>query len=241
MRTSKYRMRTIVPAIAVVVVLVGLALGGWVLSVAPAAKAEAPAAPISSAADQSYTVTAVPGYSFQESATELQPNATVSLTFVNADTLSHTYTLIAVQGKVIPSSYSPSQLIAYEKQWGAIVWVNASGTGTYPATFQAPAKGWYEFVCMEEGHFGFGMYGFIAFGEPLPANLTVSAPNVGAGWPVYVITGTIVSLVIVTIVLGFVVGGRKGAKHEMPPERLGYPESPPEAPPLPAEAPKPPG
>ncbi|MFZ0699312.1 MAG: hypothetical protein WAN74_03875 [Thermoplasmata archaeon] len=241
MRTSKVRLRTVVPAIAIVVIMVGLALGGWVISTAPSAKAESPGPSIAPAGGQSYTVTAVPGYAFQESTTELQPNTTVSISFVNADVIAHTYTLIAVQGKVIPTSYSPSQLATYESQWGAIVWINATGTGTYPATFQAPAIGWYEFVCMEPGHFQQAMYGFIAFGMSLPSNLTVTSPNVGAGWPVYVITATIVSLVIITIVLGFVVGGRKGAKHEMPPERLGYPESPPSAPPLPPESPKPPG
>lgn len=241
MRTPKYCLRTVLPAIALVVLLVGLAVGGWMLSTAPAARAETSTPAISPTGAQSYTVTAVPGYSFQESTTQLQPNTTVTLSFVNADTLAHTYTLIAAQGKVIPASYSPSQLADYEKQYGAVVWINATGTGVYPATFHAPAKGWYEFVCMQPGHFQFGMYGFIAFGMPLPANLTVSSPNVGAGWPVYVITGIIVSLVIITIVLGFVVGSRKGAKHEMPPERLGYPEQPPAAPPLSPESPKPPG
>lgn len=241
MRTPRFRLQTVVPALAVVAIMVALALGGWVLSTAPVAKADAPTPSVTSPAAQSYTVTAVPGYSFQESTTELQPNTTVSLSFVNADVIAHTYTLIAAQGKVIPTSYSPAQLSAYEKQWGAIVWVNATGTGSYPSTFQAPAKGWYEFVCMEPGHFQQAMYGFIAFGMALPSNLTVSSPNVGAGWPVYVITATIVTLVIITIVLGFVVGGRKGAKHEMPPERLGYPESPPATAPLPPNRPRSPG
>ncbi len=240
MRTSKFRLRTVVPAVALVTILVGLAIGGGVVWSAPSAKAEVPGPANPATSTQTYTVTAVPGYAFQESTTQLQPNTTVSISFVNADVIAHTYTLIAAQGKVIPTSYSPSQLNAYESQWGAIVWINATGTGTYPATFQAPAKGWYEFVCMEPGHFQQAMYGFIAFGMALPSNLTVSSPNVGAGWPVYVITGTIVTLVIITIVLGFVVGGRKGAQHEMPPERLGYPESPPAAPPLPPEGPKPP-
>lgn len=241
MRTPKYRVLTVVPALAVVLLVVGLAVGGWMLSAVPGAQAEGSTPSVSQSATQTYQVSAVPGYSFQESTTELQPNSTVSLSFVNADSISHTYTLIAVQGKVIPTSYSPSQLTTYEQKWGSIVWVNGTGTGTYPATFPAPPKGWYEFVCMESGHFQEGMYGFIAFGEPLPSNLTVTTPNVGAGWPVYVISGTIVSLVIITIVLGFVIGGRKGAKHEMPPERLGYPESTPAAPPLPPQSPKPPG
>ncbi len=229
MRTSKYRMRTVVPALALVVVLTGLAAGGWIISGAPVAKAAVPPPAVAPQGSQAYTVTAVPNYQFQQSTTELEPNTTVALTFVNADTLAHTYTLIAAQGKVIPTTYSPAQLAAYEQQYGAIVWVNASSQGQYAATFQAPAKGWYEFVCMQPGHFQSAMYGFIAFGEPLPSNLTVTSPDINAGWPVYVITATIVSLVIITIVLGFGVGRRKGSMHEMPPERLGYPEHPPEA------------
>jgi len=241
MRTPKYCMRTVVPALALVVVMVGLAAGAGTMVGAPVARA-ASAPVVAPAGSQPYTVTAVPNYQFTSSTTELQLNTTVALTFVNADTFAHTYTLIAAQGKVIPTSYSPAQLVAYEQKYGAIVWVNASSQGTYPATFPAPAKGWYEFVCMEPGHFQYAMYGFIAFGEPLPGNLTVSSPDISAGWPVFVITGTIVSLVIITIVLGFVVGRRKGSTHEMPPERLGYPEAPPEtASPLPPDGPRPPG
>jgi len=68
------------------------------------------------------------------------------------------------------------------------------------------------------------MYGFIAFGIALPSNLSVTVPYDGAGAAVFIIVGTIVSLTVVAIVLGFVVGRRRGASEEMPPERLGYPE-----------------
>ena len=50
------------------------------------------------------------------------------------------------------------------------------------------------------------------------------------------------ALTVIAIVLGFVVGRRKGSEFEMPPERLGYPE--PSAPsagaPLPPTPPHPP-
>jgi len=80
------------------------------------------------------------------------------------------------------------------------------------------------------------MYGFIAFGEPLPSNLTVSAASVGPGEAVFIIVGTIVALTVIAIVLGFVVGRRRGSSEEMPPERLGYPE-----PLVPSEPALPPG
>ena len=97
----------------------------------------------------------------------------------------------------------------------------------------------YEFVCTEPGHFTNGMYGFIAFGENLPGNLTVSATSTDPGAAVFIIVGTIVSLVVIALVLGFVVGRRRGSVYEMPPQRLGYPEpeSPgaEKSPPLPPE------
>jgi len=52
----------------------------------------------------------------------------------------------------------------------------------------------------------------------------VSTSAQGPGAALFIIIGTIVSLVVIALVLGFVVGRRKGAEHEMPPERLGYPE-----------------
>ncbi|MCI4365916.1 MAG: hypothetical protein L3K10_07675, partial [Thermoplasmata archaeon] len=58
------------------------------------------------------------------------------------------------------------------------------------------------------------------------------------GSAVFIIVGTIVVLTVIAIVLGFVVGRRRGAVHEMPPERLGYPE--PRLPTEPAPPPRPP-
>jgi hypothetical protein len=113
--------------------------------------------------------------------------------------------------------------------------VNVTGSGDQAhASFTSPGPGWYEFVCLEPGHFQEGMYGYIAFGMALPTNLTPASVNTGPGIAVFIISGTIVALVLVAIVLGFVVGQRKGSKFEMPPERLGYPEPP--APPPPPSA-----
>ncbi len=153
---------------------------------------------------------------------------TVTVMFTDADTSPHTFTIYGRQGVALsnPSSISPTELnkLVYGSGIPPLVNLNLTGTDTTTATLTVAAPGWYEFVCMEPGHFQAGMYGFIAFGEALPANLTVSAPSTGPGAAVFIIVGTVVSLVVIAIVLGFVVGRRRGSEFEMPPERLGYPE-----------------
>jgi plastocyanin len=150
-------------------------------------------------------------------------NATVNLTFSNDDSSGndHTFTILNRSGWVIPKSADVASLLT---TYGSLVWVNASQGQTKTVAFHAPATGWYEFVCAVPGHFQAGMFGFIAFGEALPANLTVGALNQGPGLPVFIIVGTIVGLTVIAIVLGFAVGRRHGSVHEMAPERLGYPE-----------------
>ena len=184
-------------------------------------------------------VTGEDSYSFVPNTFEQLPtNATIKVAFTDAGVLAHTFSILDREGWVIPSTADLPQLVS---TYGLLVGANASGPGTVPATFTSPGPGWYEFVCLESGHFQSGMYGFVAFGENLPANLTVSAPSMAAGAAVFIIVGTISALVVVAIVLGFVVGRRRGSEFEMPPERLGYPEPstlPPSEPALPGGPPK---
>jgi plastocyanin len=164
-------------------------------------------------------------------------NTSINVTFTNGDTISHTLTISSRQGWVIPSTYTPDQLTSFFDTYKPMINLQATNPGTYTGNFTAPVTpGWYEFVCNESGHFQEGMYGFIAFGEPLPSNLSVGVASVGPGAAVFIIVGTIVALTVIAIVLGFVVGRRRGATDEMPPERLGYPE-----PKSPAEPAPPPG
>ncbi len=175
----------------------------------------------------SFSVTAASGFKFVSAEYQGLPTAaTVNVTFTDADTLAHTFSILDRQGVVIPTSTTTAQLEGLFAQYGALVSFNVTGAGDQAThSFASPAaKGWYEFVCLEPGHFQEGMYGFIAFGMNLPANLTISAPSTGPGAGVFIISGTIVALVVIALVLGFVVGQRRGAQHEMPPERLGYPE-----------------
>jgi len=189
-----------------------------------------------------FAVTAAAPYKFDPSflANVSDSNATTNDTidFTNGDSLLHTFTLSSREGWVIPSTYSSDQLDSFFVQYHPVVSVPLNGAGSTSVSFPAPAKGWYEFVCNQTGHFQEGMFGFIAFGEGLPSNLTVTAAYDGPGAAVFIIVGTIVALTVIAIVLGFVVGRRRGALHEMPPERLGYPE--PQTPAEPAAPPRPP-
>ncbi|MCI4373693.1 MAG: hypothetical protein L3K02_08665 [Thermoplasmata archaeon] len=160
----------------------------------------------------------------------------LTVTFTDGDVQAHTFTISSREGWVIPSSYTGDQLTNFVKAYPPLFNIQAPNPGTYIGNFTSPPKGWYEFFCNESGHFQEGMYGFIAFGEALPSNLTISLANDGPGAAVFIIVGTIVALTMIAIVLGFVVGRRRGAMHEMPPERLGYPE-----PKMPAEPAPPPG
>jgi uncharacterized cupredoxin-like copper-binding protein len=216
-------LRRTAVALAIATLLVGGASIALVLT-APARAAGA----VETDTGGSVAVTAVAGFSFTPNSFEMLPtNATITVSFTDADTIDHTFTIIGKQGWVIPSSYSSAQIdsLAYGTAPKALFSVNASAGTTAPtATFTSPGVGWYEFICTEPGHFQNGMYGFIAFGMNLPGNLTVTPTSTDPGPAVFIIVGTIVALTVIALVLGFVVGRRRGSTYEMPPERLGYPE-----------------
>jgi len=185
----------------------------------------------------SISVTAANGYAFDPNTFQNVPtNTSINVTFTDGSDLAHTFTIIGREGWQVPPSYDEGQLLtlAYGTQYPNLINLNVSGAGdSKSGSFTSKGPGWYEFICTEAGHFTLGMYGFIAFGEALPANLTVSSGLPGPGAALFIIIGTIVSLVVIALVLGFVVGRRKGAQHEMPPERLGYAEPPAGGEPLP--------
>jgi len=182
-------------------------------------------------------VTAAAPYKFiSDTYEQLPTNSTINVTFTDADTLAHTFSILNREGWVIPISADPAVVFS---TYGALFEINASGPGTVTGSFSSHGPGWYEFVCLETGHFAYGMYGFIAFGMNLPGNLTVSAASMAPGAAVFIIVGTIAALVVIALVLGFVVGRRRGSEFEMPPERLGYaePQAPAESGPLPPGGP----
>jgi plastocyanin len=174
----------------------------------------------------SITVTVGSGFSFDPYGFEVQPGDTVNLAFVQTDGTPHDFRLVAEANYSFPTGAGTSVLLAYFNQHPPLV--NLS-LGSAPATvtkqFVAPHKGLYEFVCTQAGHFAAGMLGYLGSGVPPPGQV-----NSGPGAPVFIIGGTIAGLVILAIVLAFVIGRRRGSMHEMPPERLGYPELSLEAP-----------
>jgi len=230
--------RRVATVLFVVAFLVAAGAAAFYLSAPERAAARA----VTVDASNTLQVTAESGFSFTPNTFQQLPvNTSIAVTFTDNDVLDHTFTIIPLQGWVIPADYSTEQLnhLAYGSP-GALINLNASAVGN-PGDVQhgnltITAPGWYEFVCTEPGHFTQGMYGFVAFGMNLPSNLTVSPASTGPGTAVFIIVGTIVGLVVIALVLGFVVGRRRGSTYEMPPQRLGYPE--PDQPP--AEAPSPP-
>jgi plastocyanin len=222
MRPRGNRNRILAAALALAVVLTFM---GGIGAIRPAGARITPTAGTST-----LDVTAANGYAFSPNEFQQVPtNATITVTFTDATPLGHTFSIIGREGWVVPSSADANLLdqLAYGHAPPAIFNINVSGSGDrQTGTFTSPGPGWYEFVCTQGGHFAYGMYGFIAFGMNLPSNLTIAAGEPGPGAAIFIIAGSIVALVVIALVLGFVVGRREGAKHEMPPERLGYAEPP---------------
>ncbi len=181
-------------------------------------------------ASTSQTITVDTAFAFTPNNFEVTPGSEVTLTLTQLDSVEHTFTLSSVANYTFGTTNTTStDLTSFFSKHPPIVSVTFGTTPgwTTTVTFTAPPLGVYEFVCEIPGHFQAGMFGFMGSG------VSVSGPA-PPGVPVglYIITGTIVGLVIIAIVLGFVVGQREGSKHEMPPERLGYAE-----PKTPADAP----
>jgi len=224
-----------------VALAIALVAGG---AIAVATGRIAVASPVEVASNGYLNETAVSPYSFVTRGFSLVPlHATVTLAFFNGDTtgVPHTFTLLDWANRTIPSNYTTGNIGHLVHLYGTLANVTEATEGqTVFQNFTSPGLvGYYEFVCLESGHFNLGMWGYVAFGEALPANLSFGGGLPGPGLAVFIIVGTIVALTVLAIVLGFVFGQRKGSEHEMPPERLGYPEpSTPE--PLPSSPPRPP-
>jgi plastocyanin len=203
-------------------------------SVALALEAGA-ASPRSSAGGVTLTVSVGDQFSFSLSTNEVQPGQTVTVVLVELGTTAHTFTLSPIPNFQFNSSDSAAHLLDFFTAHPPLVNLSVDGLQTgekVSQTFTAPAYGLYEYVCLESGHFSQGMYGQLGSGEQGSGGAT---PVTGPGWQVFAIGGGIAALVITTIVLGFVLGQRPGTKHEMAPERLGYPEE------SPSESSAPPG
>lgn len=160
----------------------------------------------------------------------IAPGSNVTIDITNLGSTPHTFTLSSLVNYTLPSSGNTNltSFIASHPPYYSINIPGTPGTDVATAVFTAPTTiGSYQFFCLEPGHFAEGMTGFLGVG----VSVGPPAAPPGIGLPVFIIAGVIVGLVIMAIVLGFVIGRREGSKHEMPPERLGYPETPAESPP----------
>jgi len=188
--------------------------------------------------------TATNGFAFaNRSYNDLPLDTKINVSFFDSSDTPHTFTLINESDFWLAnySTYPVGALDTLLKSEGTLVNLTAGGGNHSDGSFTSPsAASYYLFVCAVAGHFQLGMWGIVAFGEVVPANIGFGSGTPGPGLAVFIIIGTIVALTVLAIVLGFVVGQRRGSEHEMPPERLGYPE--PSSPaPLPASSPRPPG
>ncbi len=186
---------------------------------------------------QMLNVTVSDQYVFTLSANEITPGDTVkvTITYIGTEGIAHTFTLSPIAGFAFNSTDQTPHLLAFFSAHSPLVNLSENGTQgeTHSETFVAPPYGLYEYVCLESGHFQLGMHGELGSGEAGAVGSTATGP----GWQVFAIIGGVCSLVIATIVLAFVFGQREGTKHEMPPERLGYPEGPRTPPPSPPTPP----
>lgn len=175
-----------------------------------------------SAAD-SITVVATADYHYQpDTFQQIATGTTITVTFTDADVLPHSFTISSREGFVIPTSYTPTQLNQMFVTYPAIYSTLLNGSGEQSVgTFQSPsAAGWYEFVCTVSGHFQNDMYGFVAFGENLPSNLTTTnRTGLGAGNLTPTEAAAIGIGVIGVLLLGYFVWLRR----QSPPKRPAAP------------------
>ena len=192
-----------VPAIAVVL---ALALVATLASAPACARIAGGLAPAPEGVTDSISIAAVTNYGYEpDTFSNLPTNATITVTFTDDDVLQHSFNISSREGFEIPTDYTAAQLDQLFAQYPALYASTVDAEGdTAVGHFTSPANpGWYEFVCNVSGHFQRGMYGFIAFGEPLPSNLTLpghsglGGPSVGSG---------VIALAGVLIIIAGVVG-----------------------------------
>lgn len=187
---------------ALLAVLVGLLVslaGASALHGGDYAASEKTGAPLAADAN-TISVKAVANYGYQPDTFEnIATNATITVTFTDADVLEHSFNISSREGFQIPSNYSAAQLNHLFGQYPPLYSATVESLGDVArGTFHSPVTpGWYEFICNETGHFQMGMFGFVAFGEALPNNLTLpnhpsSSPGSGPEEAAAVVGGLLV-------------------------------------------------
>jgi plastocyanin len=206
-------------AIALVVLLVG---GMLALPAGSGDRATTHASP-TAATGSIDMVTSAPYLFVPDTLEQIPTGANITVTLTNADNLPHSFTISSREGFVIPTSYTPTQLdqlfVTYPAMYSALV--SSSGSQSV-GTFESPsAPGWYEFICNVSGHFQNGMYGFIAFGENLPSNLTPPTRVGLGGGNLSAVEIVSAGAVVLLVAIGGAVWYRRRSHRGRPPESLG--------------------
>ena len=164
-------------------------------------------------------------------------NTTITVTFVDNSTMfdGHSFTIIGKEGVQLPSDASQDEIdaLAWGHQPSALLDLNVSDLGDRNvSSFRSPGPGWYEFVCTKPSHFQLGMYGFIAFGEKLPSNLTLPNRQGLGGSPLSfdAVDAALVVVVLLVVALGYFrirqLRRRDRPTPRAPPERGGAGSTP---------------
>ncbi len=188
---------------------------------------------VRTAAGASISMTVSDSLAFTPNAiSNLVPGSSITITIQNLGHQAHTFTVSSLVNYTLPYLNNNNLtavggfLAAHPAYFSRNITASQGASSSF--TFPVPSMiGSYQFFCTISGHFPLGMEGFLGVGVAV-GSVSVST---GPGTPVFIISGVIVALVVLAIVLGFVVGRRKGTQHEMPPERLGYSEAMPSTPP----------
>jgi plastocyanin len=184
----------------------------------------------SPAASGSIVVAATGDYGYQPDSFDQVPvDANISVTFSDDSPLQHSFTISSREGFVIPTGDTPTQLAQFLASYPPFLSLLVNGSGDVATgNFTSPATpGWYEFVCNVSGHFQSGMYGFIAFGESLPPNLTrVARVGLGLGnlgpWD-----AAAIAAIFGAFVLALVLWHRRRSTPRAPPGPPRVPGTPP--------------
>lgn len=176
----------------------------------------------------SLSVTATGDYGYTPSTFQQVPtNSTITVTFTDGSVLAHTFTIIGREGWVIPSDISASAFsnLVFGDSPPVLFDLNVSGSGDQvTGSFQSPGPGWYEFVCTVPGHFQNGMYGFIAFGEDLPGNLTTPSSRQSVVGSITPVQGAEIGALFLVVVLAFVYWQRRRDQRRRASKPAGLPK-----------------
>ncbi len=208
---------------AVGIALVVLLVGGTLVPPADSGEGATTYSTPTAATGSIDIVTSAPYRFVPDTLEQIPTGANITVTLTNADNLPHSFTISSREGFEIPTSDTPTQLdqlfVTYPAIYSALV--SSSGSQSV-GTFVSPsAPGRYEFICNVSGHFQNGMYGFIAFGESLPSNLTPpTRVGLGGGSFSAVEIASAGAVVLLVAIVG-AVWYRRRSHRGRPPESLG--------------------